>query len=119
MSLRCGITTGTCAAAAAMAAALVLTGGSEPSQVELRLPSGSIIQVPILDVRYEPNSPAAIASVRKDAGDDPDVTGGLRIEVTISWTETDRSIARSARSKRLARVMSSSAIRRTWTRSGI
>ncbi|TVS10984.1 MAG: cobalamin biosynthesis protein CbiD [Planctomycetaceae bacterium] len=88
MSLRCGITTGTCAAAAAKAAALVLTGGSAPSEVELRLPSGSTVRVPILGVRYEPNSPATTASVRKDAGDDPDVTDGLRIEATVSWEET-------------------------------
>lgn len=39
--------------AAAKAAALVLTGGSAPSEVELRLPSGPTVRVPILGVRYE------------------------------------------------------------------
>lgn len=88
MNLRCGITTGACAAAAAKAATLVLTGGSAPSQVELRLPSGARVQVPILGVRYEPNQPAATAAVRKDAGDDPDVTDGLSVEATVSWNDT-------------------------------
>ena len=38
MSLRCGITTGACAAAAAKAAAAVLAGGVAPREVELCLP---------------------------------------------------------------------------------
>jgi cobalt-precorrin-5B (C1)-methyltransferase len=85
MSLRCGITTGTCAAAAAKAAALVLTGSSAPSEVHVRLPSGTMIRVPILAVQFEPGSPTATATVRKDAGDDPDVTDGLEIRVNLTW----------------------------------
>jgi cobalt-precorrin-5B (C1)-methyltransferase len=87
MSLRCGITTGTCAAAAAKAAAMVLTGGSAPNEIELRLPSGTMVRVPVLGVQHEPGSPAATASVRKDAGDDPDVTDGLAILVTLTWDD--------------------------------
>jgi cobalt-precorrin-5B (C1)-methyltransferase len=87
VSLRCGITTGTCAAAAAKAAALVLTGGSAPSEIELRLPSGPMVRVPVLGIHYEPGLPAATATVRKDAGDDPDVTHGLEIRVTLTWSE--------------------------------
>lgn len=87
MSLRCGITTGTCAAAAAKAAAMALTGGSAPNEIELRLPSGPIVRIPILDVHYEPGLPAATATVRKDAGGDPDVTHGLEVRVTLSWDD--------------------------------
>ena len=87
MSLRRGITTGTCAAAAAKAAASVLAGGSPPAEVELRLPSGEAIRVPILYVEPRRDSAAATAAVRKDAGDDPDVTHGLEVRVTISWED--------------------------------
>lgn len=87
MSLRCGITTGTCAAAAAKAAASVLAGGLTPRDVQLRLPSGETTRVPILGVQHDQGSLAATAVVRKDAGDDPDVTHGLEVRVTISWDD--------------------------------
>ncbi len=85
MSLRCGITTGACAAAAAKAAAAVLAGGVAPREVELCLPSGESLRVPILYVESRQNPAAATAAVRKDSGDDPDVTDGLEVRVTLSW----------------------------------
>lgn len=87
MSLRCGLTTGACAAAAAKAAAMVLNGSEAPRAVDLRLPSGQTARVPILGVRRDPGSPVVTATVRKDAGDDPDVTHGLEIRVAVSWDE--------------------------------
>ena len=87
MSLRSGLTTGTCAAAAAKAAVLVLTGGAPPHEVELNLPSGQPVRVPILQVVPRDDGAAATAAVRKDAGDDPDATHGLEIFVTVSWAE--------------------------------
>ena len=91
MSLRPGITTGVCAAAAAKAAAIALGGGPLPAEVEITLPSGQTIGVPILNVRLAREAAAATASVRKDAGDDPDVTNGLEVRVTVSWNERWRS----------------------------
>ena len=44
MSLRCGITTGACAAAAAKAAVTVLAGGAAPREIDLCLPSGQSIR---------------------------------------------------------------------------
>jgi len=87
VSLRCGITTGTCAAAAAKAAASVLAGGAAPCEVQLPLPSGEIARVPILGVQHIAGATAATATVRKDAGDDPDVTHGLEVRVTVSWDD--------------------------------
>lgn len=87
MSLRCGITTGTCAAAAAKAAASALAGEVAPREVQLRLPSGETARVPILRVQHVEGSPVATAAVRKDAGDDPDVTHGLEVRVTVSWDD--------------------------------
>jgi cobalt-precorrin-5B (C1)-methyltransferase len=87
MNLRRGITTGACAAAAAKAAAAVLVGGSAPREIELRLPAGGTIRVPILYVESQQDPPAATAAVRKDAGDDPDVTHGLELRVRLSWDD--------------------------------
>jgi cobalt-precorrin-5B (C1)-methyltransferase len=85
--LRTGITTGTCAAAAAKAAVAVLLGEPVPTEVEMSLPSGPTIRVPILGVQRSSDGTAATASVRKDAGDDPDVTHGLEVRATVSWSE--------------------------------
>ena len=48
MSLRTGITTGTCAAAAARAAAAVLAGLAPPAEVAVELPEGRTVIVPVL-----------------------------------------------------------------------
>jgi cobalt-precorrin-5B (C1)-methyltransferase len=85
VSLRAGFTTGSCAAAAAKAAATVLAGGPPPVDVEIPLPAGQTLRLPILDVRLADDGTTATASVRKDAGDDPDVTDGLSVCVTLSW----------------------------------
>ena len=88
MSLRRGITTGTCAAAAAKAAVTVLAGGAPQCEVELRLPHGDTIRVPILGVATRADQTAVTASVRKDAGDDPDVTHAMEIRATVSWGDS-------------------------------
>ena len=87
MSLRRGMTTGTCAAAAAKAAAIVLTGGAAPAEVEVRLPGGETVRVPILSVERRADGTAITAAVLKDAGDDPDVTHGLTVQAALSWDD--------------------------------
>lgn len=79
--LRRGYTTGSCAAAAAQAAAQMLCTGRVVNQVELLLPGGTSL---ILDIK-EPMLSGETASccVVKDAGDDPDVTHGLKIYVQV------------------------------------
>ena len=72
--LRSGFTTGTCASAAAKAAAVFLLTGNQAETVTLTLPSGtegSWSPVPCEEMEYE-----GFFKVRKDAGDDPDVTNG-------------------------------------------
>ncbi len=87
--LRTGITTGTCAAAAAKAATLALCGLA-PEVVEIKLPLGQTLAVPLLYVKRF--SARGCAAVRKDAGDDPDITDGAIIAVEIAWmTEGDIS----------------------------
>jgi cobalt-precorrin-5B (C1)-methyltransferase len=78
--LRTGYTTGTCAAAAAKGAALLLTG-SLHKNVEIKLPGGSNA---LLSVHASGRKgSAAFCEIVKDAGDDPDVTNGALISATI------------------------------------
>ncbi|MGH9223529.1 MAG: cobalt-precorrin-5B (C(1))-methyltransferase, partial [Acidimicrobiales bacterium] len=80
--LRTGWTTGTCASAAAKAAAVWLATGTPPAQVEVPLPGGSRVSFPVADV--DPAVPHRCAVV-KDAGDDPDVTNGAHVTAGVAW----------------------------------
>lgn len=75
--LRCGYTTGSCAAAAAQAAAWILLTGEEVSVSRLTTPSGVRLELPVEEIRRSPGR--VCCGVRKDAGDDPDVTHGAVI----------------------------------------
>ncbi len=81
--LRTGYTTGTCAAAAAKAATLALVCQEAADKVEVRLPSGQPIVLPVHTVAVEGDR--AWASVTKDAGDDPDITHGAEV-----WAQVTR-----------------------------
>ena len=78
--LRLGITTGTCSAAAAQAAAMQLLLGVESHGVTLRTPKGMTVSVPVY--LLESDSRKASYKVVKDSGDDPDVTNGTDVCVT-------------------------------------
>lgn len=86
-SLRGGFTTGTCAAAAAKAATMLLLGGPTPSEVEVILPDGT--QERFIIIQAERNQDTATAAVRKDAGDDPDVTHAMLVTASVSWLDGD------------------------------
>ena len=75
--LRCGYTTGTCAALASAGAAALLLSGEAPRTLSLTTPKGFAVELAPAWCRME--GAAALCAVRKDAGDDPDVTDGLLI----------------------------------------
>jgi cobalt-precorrin-5B (C1)-methyltransferase len=75
--LRTGWTTGTCASAAAKAAAIGLVTGTPPSEVEVALPSGRRVSFAV-----EAES-ATRCVVVKDAGDDPDCTDRARMTAVV------------------------------------
>ena len=75
--LRYGWTTGSCAAAAAKAAAQMLFGGEEIRHVRLMTPKGIELYLDVESVTWMPDY--AECAVRKYSGDDPDVTDGLLI----------------------------------------
>ncbi len=83
--MRTGFTTGSCAAAAAKAATEMLLGGNRISEVKIVTPAGVVYCPEIEEIREE-NGHIACA-VRKDAGDDPDVTDGMLIFAEASVKE--------------------------------
>lgn len=83
--LRRGWTTGACATAATKAALLCWWGKDVPNTVSLTLPKGEVFTPEILDCSAIDEG--AVATVIKDAGDDPDVTHRARITVTVGPSE--------------------------------
>ena len=83
--MRMGYTTGSCAAAASKAAAWMLLHGQILPEVELMTPKGIGLHLEVLDPKLSKGEVSC--AIRKDAGDDPDVTDGLLIYATVSKTE--------------------------------
>ena len=98
--LRRGWTTGTCAQAAAAAAAQALLAGSLPREgadwtVTVHLPNGQPFTLPVqsgkIEKRDSQGRPLAVTcKVKKDSGDDPDVTDGVTVCATVSFFSEDR-----------------------------
>ncbi len=76
-----GFSTGTAAAAAAKGALLELLGLPCPESLEVALPGGGRISIPLH--RHGREGAAGVAAVIKDAGDDPDVTNGAEIGARV------------------------------------
>lgn len=85
---RYGYTTGSCAAAAARAAATMLVSGQELTEVQLSTPAGVMLTLSICDV--ERGEDAVSCAVIKDSGDDPDVTNGIKVYARASFNTENR-----------------------------
>lgn len=83
--LRTGFTTGTCAAIATKAALKMLILNETLDTEYCITPSGEKIEVPILDIQQ--GEDYVSCSVKKDSGDDPDVTNGMVIYSQVSLKE--------------------------------
>jgi cobalt-precorrin-5B (C1)-methyltransferase len=79
--LRYGYTTGACAAAAAKGAARMLRTQERQATAEIVLPAGERVRFLLHGQEFDEQS--ASCFVVKDAGDDPDVTNGAEIHVTV------------------------------------
>ncbi len=88
--LRTGYTTGTSATAAAKAALLAIINQIKVENVDVKLPKGSFIKIPIHFCEFDKNN--ARCTVIKDGGDDPDVTHGAEIVVDLSFTKNINEI---------------------------
>ena len=80
--LRCGYTTGTCAALGAAGAARLLLTSKAPESVGLRTPKGIVVEVAPIYCRK--TAAGAQCAIRKDGGDDVDVTTGLPVIADIT-----------------------------------
>ena len=81
VKMRTGYTTGTCAAAGARAA-LEMIQGNRIERVQVLLPRGDHIGIPVKSCRAAHGG--AVCTITKDGGDDPDVTHGADIVVEVS-----------------------------------
>ena len=80
--LKSGLTTGTCATAAAVAAAMRLFRGEMPAEVAVTLPDGEQIGVAV-------GYGEGYAYCTKVSGDDPDVTNGVEVRAYIEHSGLD------------------------------
>lgn len=88
--LRTGFTTGTSATAAAKAAILSILKQTKIDNIEVKLPKGNLIKIPIYSCKFEQEN--SRCSVIKDGGDDPDVTHGAEIVVDLFLTDKKNEI---------------------------
>ena len=83
--LRLGYTTGSCAAAAAKAAAYMLLTGRDAQTVDLLTPKGIALTLPVLQTTR--GADFVSCAIRKDSGDDPDVTRDALIFARVQKTD--------------------------------
>lgn len=83
--LRCGYTTGSCATLAAKAGAIMLLGGREITEVDIVTPKGIHVSVGLMETRLDRDR--VRCAVKKDGGDDKDVTNGMLIFATVIKTD--------------------------------
>ena len=85
--MRCGYTTGTCACAAAKAAAYMLLSGREVKEIKVITPMGVSLTLPVIDIDIKEDK--VICAIKKDSGDDPDVTNGIKIYAQVTYVKED------------------------------
>ncbi|MBO4702895.1 MAG: cobalamin biosynthesis protein CbiD [Lachnospiraceae bacterium] len=83
--MRNGFTTGSCAAAASKAAVYMLLTGKEKKSITIDTPKGISYNAEILDIKMSEKEVSC--AVKKDSGDDPDVTNGALIYSTVSFMD--------------------------------
>ncbi|AKL93576.1 precorrin-6A synthase CbiD [Clostridium aceticum] len=81
--LRYGYTTGSCAAAAAKAAAQMLLEGRDLESISISTPKGWDLNLTVLEKKRD--NEGVSCGIKKDGGDDPDATNGLVIYSRVKW----------------------------------
>lgn len=94
--LRMGYTTGSCAAAAAKAAAKMLLTGQRVEETTLMTPKGILLQLWMEEIRMKRGADGSVeevqCAVRKDGGDDPDATHNALIFASVCRQEKEITI---------------------------
>jgi cobalt-precorrin-5B (C1)-methyltransferase len=88
--LRCGYTTGSCAAAAAKAAARMLITGEMVDWIDLSTPKGIPLKLEVMEITR--GEDFVTCGIQKDSGDDADVTNGILVFATVRKTEENIKI---------------------------
>ena len=88
--MRRGYTTGSCAAAASKAAAIMLLGGTVLETVYLMTPRGIGLNLTVHEIQCGENSVSC--GIVKDSGDDPDVTNGMTVYALVEKTDVPHEI---------------------------
>lgn len=83
--MRYGFTTGSCAAAAAKAAAYMLLTGRQKTEITIETPKGIPYTARLVDMQRAETTVSC--AVEKDGGDDPDITTGALIYAKVSYGE--------------------------------
>lgn len=93
--LRTGYTTGSCAAAAAKAAVKMLFTGSIPENIAIDTPKGWKLRLDVFEAVVDAGS--ASCCVVKDAGDDPDITDGVKVYARAERTAGHEIVIRTGK----------------------
>ena len=88
--LRLGYTTGSCSAAASKAAAMMLLTGKRVDNIKLLTPKGIELDLTVEDITIEKDRVSC--AIRKDSGDDPDVTNGALIYSEVTLTDEEGTV---------------------------
>lgn len=88
--LRCGYTTGSCATAAAKAAAYMIIHQRVIDRIAIDTPAGVILELDVVHPAFDQQQ--ATCCIVKDAGDDHDITDGIEIWATVKQ-RTDGQIS--------------------------
>lgn len=86
--MRRGYTTGTCATAAAKAATM-LALGNNLQEVSVNTPKGIPLTLGVLDCKISEKT--ASCAIKKDSGDDPDITNGILIYAEVELLENEHA----------------------------
>lgn len=89
-ALRMGYTTGSCATAAAKAAAWMLLTGKRKENISILTPKGITLNLTVQEITMAEDF--ARCAIAKDSGDDPDVTNGALIFAEVRRTESGITI---------------------------
>ena len=86
--LRYGYTTGSCAAAASKAAAYMAIKNELIDEIGIETPKGWDLTLEVINPKIETGGNAASCYIKKDAGDDPDITHGILIGARVEITDS-------------------------------
>ena len=110
--MRYGFTTGSCATAASKAATYMLLTGKLKQNITIQTPKGILFHAEILEITRSEKE--VTCAVKKDGGDDPDITSGALIFSTVSFADEEEKTLKQeqtvGRPERSARMCGS------WTR---